>query len=97
MHHVVTYTLNFVVFHFAMAGITKKEYQKRFGSHVKQLREAKGLSKIALADLLGKDRQMVQALERGERNPTMFTIIKLADALEVAPGELFDFIKPKLK
>lgn len=46
-------------------------------------------------DLLRKDGQMIQAIERGERNPTMFTIIQLAEALDVPAYRLFDFLHEK--
>jgi DNA-binding XRE family transcriptional regulator len=49
------------------------------------------LTKTALADLIGKERQDIWAIEQGERNPTLQTIIQLAQAFEIPLSELMDF------
>lgn len=60
-----------------------------FGSRVRELRRRQGLSQEDLADKCGLHRTYVGGIERGERNPSLRNIGRLADALGVAVRELF--------
>ena len=64
-----------------------------FGKRVRQLRLKKKLSQERLADLAGLHVTFVGAIERGKRNLSLVTIVKLAKALKVKPGELFRGIR----
>ena len=61
----------------------------KFGSNLRALREARTLTQEALAALAGFDRSYVGGVERGERNPTLAAITRLARALETPPSSLF--------
>ena len=75
-----------------MAGTADKiEFKKKFGDRVRQLREARNLTKTALADLIGIERQDIYKIEQGIRNATLETIATIAEALDVSPTYLFDF------
>jgi transcriptional regulator with XRE-family HTH domain len=63
--------------------------QESFGQKVRQLREAKGWSQEDFAEASGLHRTYISGIERRTRNPTLLVIWQLADALGVAPGELF--------
>lgn len=63
---------------------------RRLGLHIRRLRLEKGVSQEGLADLAGLDRTYVGGIERGERNPTVKNIDKLARALEVSIKDLLD-------
>ncbi len=63
--------------------------RSRFGSRVRQLRRERGLSQERLAQLAGIDRTYLGGVERGERNPALLNIVRIAGALGVAPVELF--------
>lgn len=52
-----------------------------FGLAVRRCRIDGGLSQEGLANLAELDRTYVSSLERGRRNPTLATQLKLADAL----------------
>ncbi len=52
------------------------------------LREKKGFSQEDFAEVVGVHRTYIGGIERGERNPTLTTIHKLAKALNVKPSEL---------
>ena len=60
-----------------------------FGSNVRQLREALGMTQENLAEAAGLDRSYIGGVERGERNPTLIAILSLASALRIPPGRLF--------
>lgn len=59
-----------------------------FGERVRALRHLAGLSQEALADGCGLDRTYVGGIERGERNPSLCNISRLALALGLSLGEL---------
>ncbi len=61
----------------------------RFGATLRELRLERGLSQERLAELAGLDRNYIGQIERAERNPAVLSIVKIAEALEVPPGELF--------
>ena len=64
------------------------------GRNVKRLRQRKGLTQEAFADVSGLSQQYISGLENGRRNPTVVTLHELASALGTAPMEL---IRPERK
>ena len=60
-----------------------------FGKNIKRFREACGYSQEQLAEKAGLDRSYIGGIERGERNPALKTIIRLALALNIDPCQLF--------
>jgi transcriptional regulator with XRE-family HTH domain len=58
------------------------------GSRVRLLREARGLSAEALAERAGLSMRGVLYLEYGQRNIRVLTLLAVAAALEVEPGDL---------
>ncbi len=60
----------------------------RIGSHLRALRERRGLSVVALAERSGVARATLTTLEAGRGNPTIDTLYALADALGAALGDL---------
>ncbi len=61
-----------------------------FGRRVRLARKEQGLSQEAFAFLAGLDRSYVGQVERGEKNVTLGTIIRLSEALALNPGVLVD-------
>ncbi|MCR1933563.1 helix-turn-helix domain-containing protein [Clostridium tepidum] len=60
-----------------------------FDENIKKIREQKGLGVNELSRISGVNASYISALERGEKqNPTITTLKKLADALEVTIDEL---------
>jgi len=62
-------------------------------SNIRRLRQEKELSQEALADIAGLHRTYVGSVERGERNISIDSIEKLANALRVAVSELLQGTK----
>jgi transcriptional regulator with XRE-family HTH domain len=62
--------------------------QAAFGDRVRLHRTNAGLSQEKLGELSGLHRTYIGHVERGEVNPTLASIVKLADALRVDAGEL---------
>ena len=59
-----------------------------FGQAIRELREERGISQEAFALKSGIDRSHYGGMERGERNPSLTSIIKIANALGVQPSEI---------
>lgn len=62
----------------------------RLGARVRLLREQANISQEALGLLSGLHRTYIGAIERGERNPSVLSLKKIADALKVSMRDLFD-------
>ena len=58
------------------------------GDALRQLRLEAGLSQEQLAELAATDLTQVGGIERGVRNPSYTTLLRLATALETSVGEL---------
>jgi transcriptional regulator with XRE-family HTH domain len=67
----------------------KSSESVQFGFAVRQARLAAGLTQEELADRAGLDRSYIGGIERGERNPTLVVIAKVANGLGVGAGDLF--------
>jgi len=74
-----------------LGGATAIKIEKKFGKHVRALRERAGYSQEQLADLAGIHRTYLGGIERGERNPSLKNIQRIAKALKVPMDELFNF------
>lgn len=64
-----------------------------FGKRIKELRAKRGITQEDLADKIDVDRSYIGFLERGERNPTLTKILKIAKALKVSASELLKNIQ----
>lgn len=61
------------------------------GKRLSEVRVKRGLTQEKLAHEAGLNRAYVGYIERGERNPSIATIAKLAKALKIEVSELFKF------
>ena len=62
---------------------------KQFGTRVRALRTKRGWSHEELASRAGLHWTYVGGIERGERNPSLRNILRLARALQVSAKDLF--------
>lgn len=59
-----------------------------FGQVLRQLRKNAGLTQEQLGFESGLERNYISMLERGERQPTMNSLFKLASPLQVSPSSI---------
>ncbi|WP_110206557.1 helix-turn-helix domain-containing protein [Nocardioides daejeonensis] len=62
--------------------------QRQVGERIREIRTAKGISQEKLAQEIGLHRTYVGSLERGERNPSLQVISRLARLLDVTLDQL---------
>jgi transcriptional regulator with XRE-family HTH domain len=65
------------------------DIKSRFGRAITKRRHELGISQEELADRAGLHRTYVSDIERGERNPSLVNIEKLAHALALSLSALF--------
>ncbi len=70
----------------------KSEILKKVGERIKEVSLQKGISQ---ADLVGRmegniDATNISRIEAGRTNPTMFTLFRIAEALEVRLNDLLN-------
>jgi transcriptional regulator with XRE-family HTH domain len=65
----------------------------QLGKRVRALREQRGISQEALADLAEIHRNYISQIEGGKRNLSFFNVVKIARALKVTPSKLLDPIR----
>lgn len=65
-----------------------REVSAKLGKNLKRIRTAKKLSQGAIARKLNVHRAYVSGIEHGKRNPTLATIDRLAEALNVSVDQL---------
>lgn len=61
-----------------------------FAANLRKLRETKGYSQEELASRAGLDRTYVSGCERGIRNPSLASVEKLANALNIPAKEFLN-------
>jgi transcriptional regulator with XRE-family HTH domain len=64
---------------------------KKFGTHLGMLRQSKGFSLRKLADEADIDFSMIHRIEKGDTNPSLLILVKLADALGIELTALLTF------
>ncbi len=68
----------------------KQPIDMAFGKIVASMRQSLRISQAELGFKCGLHRTYIGALERGEKSPTLGTILKLAKGLEVTPNKLIE-------
>ena len=67
------------------------------GKRIKELREAKGMKQVELADLIDMEATNLSKLEKGVHVPKEDNLNKITNALNVEIKDLFDFGHIKTK
>lgn len=79
------------MFLFHICFVNKEQLKKKVGQRIVELRSQKGWSQSDLARACNKDRQALEKLENGKVNPTIYSLLEIAKALEVSLKELVNF------
>lgn len=76
-----------------MSSMEKSDLLKNVGKRIQEIRISKGLTQV---DLVGKidgeiDTTNISRIESGRTNPTIFTLYRISNALDVSLIELLNF------
>ena len=66
---------------------------REFGTRIRALRKELALSQEELGEVAGLHRTYIGHLERGEVNPSLINILRVAKALKVDPSDLVSGLK----
>lgn len=77
-----------------MSSMEKLELLKSVGKRIQEIRINKGLTQV---ELVGKiegeiDTTNISRIEAGRTNPTIFTLYRISEALEVKLSDLVDIV-----
>lgn len=72
----------------AGCGVVEGDLQRVLGQNLRRIREQRGLSQEAFADVVGVHRTYLGGVERGERNLTLRSVERLAELVGVEALEL---------
>ena len=80
-----------------MSSMEKSDLLKLVGKRIKEIRESKGMAQV---DLVVKmegniDTTNISRIESGRTNPTVYTLFRISQALEVSMSDLIHIELPK--
>lgn len=70
---------------------------KIVGNVIAEERRKKGVSQEVLSGLAGIGRTHLSAIERGERKPTLETLFRISEALNIKMSDIVQEIEKRLK
>lgn len=70
---------------------SEKEYIKKIGMRIVQLREEQNLKQIDLAIAINVEDSALRRIETGRTNPTIKSLMRIAKGLNIELIDLFDF------
>ena len=70
---------------------TYKDFKRELGVRIAQLRSERGMSQRKFALVLELDRVTLNRIEAGKGNPTIDTLARIAQGLDVSLEELLKF------
>jgi len=73
-----------------MSSMEKIELLKIVGKRIKEIRESKGMAQVDLAVKMEGciDTTNISRIEAGRTNPTVYTLFRISQALEVSMSDL---------
>ena len=69
---------------------TQRRLRAALGRNVRKLRLSLRMTQAELAERAESRRALISDIERGEANPTLDSLLRIAVALRVEPAELLD-------
>lgn len=61
---------------------------KQFGTEIKTVRKSKKITQLQLSSLCDVDIRTIQRIEKGEFNPSLRVLIRIANAFEISLSSL---------
>ena len=77
--------------------ITEADIRNAFAATTRELRRKLGVAQEEFAHIAGIDRSYMGALERGERNPSLYTVYRLLPAFGISAPEFFTEFDRRLR
>ncbi|KGE13824.1 helix-turn-helix domain-containing protein [Sphingobacterium deserti] len=71
--------------------MTRDQLKQKLGKRIVELRKQKNWSQSDLARACSKDRQAIEKLENGKVNPTLYTLLEIANAMEISLRALVEW------
>ncbi len=71
----------------------KKQLQETIGKKIRQLRESKGIAQQDLAAKCNFEKSNMARLEAGNTNPTIYTLYKIAQSLDISLSKIVSDLK----
>ncbi len=81
-----------MVFYASKLPVGGMKLEKTFGMNVRKWRKMRGISQETLAEKAQLHPTYVSGVESGNRNPTVKVVGRIAEALGVEPGQLFEVV-----
>ena len=69
------------------------DLKQMIGARVKEVRTRKGFTQEELSEKMGINPKYLSSIERGKENPTLNTLIKLSESLDIDLSEIFSFVQ----
>jgi len=63
------------------------------GARIKEIRSKRGITQDQLSERMEINPKYLSSIERGKENPTLNTLLKLSESLEVSLDEVFSFVE----
>ncbi|MBI4931958.1 MAG: helix-turn-helix transcriptional regulator [Bacteroidetes bacterium] len=73
--------------------LRKENIRKKFGKHIRKLRQDRKISAVELASSSNMEKSHFSRLENGGTMPTLYTLIKISEALEIPFDQLLKEFK----
>lgn len=70
-----------------------REHKQLFAENLRRYRKRRGLSQEQLGFKCGLHRTEISLLENSDRDPQLWTVVRLARALEITPSTLLEGIR----
>lgn len=67
--------------------------KEMIGARIREIRNTKGMTQERLSELMNINPKYLSSIERGLENPTLNTVLKLSDSLDVGLGDIFTNIE----